>query len=428
MTSFGERFGALIKRYREAQGLSSGELAEMALGDAAKRSRISELENGKVKRPHAKTIDLLVGYFNIPQTEVDTCRKPIADDYDRPRELLENLATRFGAENPDAPEAVLVAYLKQTAKDWNAIRTRLAELEAADGNLSNLLHSAEGLLEAGKFAAADDLLADAEEIQVTEKALKEARKSANIAQTRADAALLDGREGDAARHLTRAAGYLAGFDGDIAAGLRNAFAIRLSKRGIAFGGAGLNEAIKLYSLNLAHWQFETDPTNWAMTQNNLGAALGNQAKRVEGAAGADLLAGAVVAYEAALQVYTRDAAPQDWAMTQNNLGTALWDQAKRVEGAAGADLLALAVVAYEAALQVRTRDAAPQNWAATQNNLGLLFEFAATGSDKPKQELTKALGCFDAALEVYDRDHTPYYYNKCTTSRDQVLAALGKIN
>ena len=75
--NFGVRFGALVKRYREAQGLTGRELALHALGDHAKSSRISELENGKVARPLATTIDALVGYLAIPIEEVDTCRDPV---------------------------------------------------------------------------------------------------------------------------------------------------------------------------------------------------------------------------------------------------------------------------------------------------------------------------------------------------------------
>ena len=43
-------------------------------------------------------------------------------------------------------------------------------------------------------------------------------------------------------------------------------------------------------------------------------------------------AAAITAYRSALEVYTREQLPQDWAVTQNNLGIALWDQAARTEG------------------------------------------------------------------------------------------------
>ena len=60
---------------------------------------------------------------------------------------------------------------------------------------------------------------------------------------------------------------------------------------------------------------------------------------------------------------TRDQLPQDWAMTQNNLGAALSDQGIRTGGEQGRALLADAVKAYRNALQVYTRDQLPQEWA-----------------------------------------------------------------
>jgi hypothetical protein len=57
-----------------------------------------------------------------------------------------------------------------------------------------------------------------------------------------------------------------------------------------------------------------------MTQNNLGNALADLGTR---AGDTDALQDAVTAYRAALEVYTREASPMHWAMTQNNLGAAL---------------------------------------------------------------------------------------------------------
>ncbi|WP_035554130.1 tetratricopeptide repeat protein, partial [Hyphomonas atlantica] len=61
-------------------------------------------------------------------------------------------------------------------------------------------------------------------------------------------------------------------------------------------------------------------SNWAATQNNLGAALQTLG---EIAGDAVRLEEAAAAYRAALEVYTREAMPSNWAMTQNNLGIAL---------------------------------------------------------------------------------------------------------
>ena len=62
------------------------------------------------------------------------------------------------------------------------------------------------------------------------------------------------------------------------------------------------------------------PLDWAMTQNNLGAALAPLGNRESGT---ERLEQAVTAYTEALKERTRQRVPLDWAMTQNNLGNAL---------------------------------------------------------------------------------------------------------
>jgi tetratricopeptide (TPR) repeat protein len=59
--------------------------------------------------------------------------------------------------------------------------------------------------------------------------------------------------------------------------------------------------------------------DWAMTQNNLGAALQSLGRREESP---QLLEEAIAAYENALKVITREKMPMSWAMTLANLAAA----------------------------------------------------------------------------------------------------------
>ena len=106
-----------------------------------------------------------------------------------------------------------------------------------------------------------------------------------------------------------------------------------------------------------------------MTQQNLGIALWDQGTRASGAESQRLLAEAVTAYRAALEVYTRTTLPQGWAMTQVGLGNALLDQGTPVTGAESQRLLAEAVTAYRAALEVFTREGFPSYWAMVRSNI-----------------------------------------------------------
>ncbi|MBS1835455.1 MAG: hypothetical protein JST65_22245 [Acidobacteria bacterium] len=93
---------------------------------------------------------------------------------------------------------------------------------------------------------------------------------------------------------------------------------------------------------------------------------------------------AIACYEQALQVYTREAFPSDWAGTQNNLGAAY----QSLPGGNREENLRTAIACYEQALLVRTREAFPSDWATTQFNIGLAWKNA---SEITPQEVTAHL-------------------------------------
>ena len=96
---------------------------------------------------------------------------------------------------------------------------------------------------------------------------------------------------------------------------------------------------------------------YAYSANTLGEQRGSN----------DWLGESIEAYRELLPLWTRERVPLDWAMTQNNLGAALSALGERESGTAG---LEEAVAAYRAALLDRTRERVPLDWATTQNNLG----------------------------------------------------------
>ena len=103
------------------------------------------------------------------------------------------------------------------------------------------------------------------------------------------------------------------------------------------------------------------PQDWAMTQNNLGIALRDLAAPGGGPAGRRALAGGRRRLPRPPSRSTpASTLPQDWAMTQNNLGDALGDLAGRSEGPRAAELWQEAVDAYRLALEVHTREQLPQ--------------------------------------------------------------------
>lgn len=91
--SFGKAFGEMVKRKRAAEGLTQQALAVMAFGDESYKTRISELENSKVSRPQAKTIDALIVALNISDHELN----PLLNESPHPR-IVDGLVDFFDLE------------------------------------------------------------------------------------------------------------------------------------------------------------------------------------------------------------------------------------------------------------------------------------------------------------------------------------------
>jgi tetratricopeptide (TPR) repeat protein len=192
----------------------------------------------------------------------------------------------------------------------------------------------------------------------------------------------------------------------------------------------LAQAVQAYRAALEVRTQADLPQDWAMTQNNLGNALEDQGERSSGAQATDLLAQAVRAYRAALEVQTKAELPQDWATTQNNLGIALMDQGERSSGAQAAELLTQAVQAYRAALEVYTKADLPQDWARTQNNLGnaLLDQGERSSGAQATDLLAQAVQAYRAALEVRTKEDLPQNWAMTQNNLARALADQGDVS
>ncbi|WP_392482487.1 CHAT domain-containing protein [Nostoc sp. C110] len=175
------------------------------------------------------------------------------------------------------------------------------------------------------------------------------------------------------------------------------FSNRISDFPLGSKASNIEIAIAGYEITLTVYTRSAFPQQWAILQNNLGAAYfyriqGERANNIEMA---------IAASRAALKVYTRSAFPQEWAMTQNNLAAALSD---RIQGEQ-ADNIEMAIAASRAALEVYTRSDFPVDWATTQNNLGAAYSNRILG--ERSENLEKAIAAYYAVLEVKTRNAFP---------------------
>ncbi|MEG3983463.1 CHAT domain-containing protein, partial [Microcoleus sp. T3B2] len=152
--------------------------------------------------------------------------------------------------------------------------------------------------------------------------------------------------------------------------------------------ANIELAIACYREALKVYTPENYPEDWAMTQNNLGAAYSN---RIEGVRAANIEL-AIACYREALKVYTPENYPEQWAMTQNNLGAAYSD---RIEGVRAANI-ELAIACYREALKVYTPAAFPLDCLQSGRNLGNtaftagFWDIAIEGFEKAIQAVEKS--------------------------------------
>jgi tetratricopeptide (TPR) repeat protein len=161
---------------------------------------------------------------------------------------------------------------------------------------------------------------------------------------------------------------------------------------------------------------------WAMAQNNLGAAFLSLGKRESGTA---RLEDAVAAYRAALTEWTRERVPVQWAMAQNNLGAAFLNLGVRESGTAR---LEEAVTAYSAALTERTRERVPLYWAGSIGDQAVALLLLAERLRDARMGQMGVSQIILALETVRDAGHEPLvaYFTAQLARADALLARLSK--
>ncbi|MEP1381803.1 MAG: helix-turn-helix domain-containing protein [Paracoccaceae bacterium] len=480
-------FGALVKRKRGEMRLTQETLAGDIFGDSTRKADISRIENGKVT-PQEATIQKLCTALDISPAEMEHIRQArptveqLANIPALSREELQNLAARFGIENPyGANDTALRSQLTHKADDYRKLLAEVESLKGLSTRIDNIHSAAMAALRKPDLEEARRLIEGAKEIHQQSVLLPALEANEKLIKTQVDIALLQGDVEEAYRLLRASANSFDGVNSDErilrmlyhAPKTLRSYALRFGGNGFEYALALINEiepelvghtnqkmradaliwkgnvfsdqghrtegpkgadlleqAVTAYRAALEVHTRTDHPVDWAMTQNNLGAALGDQGNRTEGPKGVDLLEQAVTAYRAALEVRTRTDHPVDWARTQNNLGNALGEQGNRTEGPKGADLLEQAVTAYRAALEVRTRTDHPVSWASTQENIATVLKDRALRSDAKDSatDLAAALDAVDLALEVYDPEHMSYRHGTATELRQRILSAIDALS
>ncbi len=195
-------FGRLVREKRGIEGLSQDGLAEKS---GLTKARISDIETGKIANPQARTVDALCVALNISREERAACHATSVPSL--PPRLLEKLARHFGRDMPDATEEELEAFLMTKAEEFREMRERLKKLAETEDRISELINAANAALGEGDFGTADDLLKEAEAVQLQSSTIVALKKQAQLRIERGNAALMNGDVAAAAGHFERSSRF-----------------------------------------------------------------------------------------------------------------------------------------------------------------------------------------------------------------------------
>ncbi|MEM1037253.1 MAG: helix-turn-helix transcriptional regulator [Pseudomonadota bacterium] len=468
MADFGKKFGRLVRKKRGIEGLTQEKLS---FSSDVPKARISQLENGRISNPQARTIDALCVALDISNEERIACHED--SGLSLSTQLLENLATGFGNSNPKATEADMIAFLKGKAVEYHELRRRLDELAEVDERLSLLLASTKTAIDQGDFQKADKLLEQAENIQfdlVTKDALV---TQATLRMERGNAALLSGYLGLAVEHFETAANYFSGINKELEAKTRHKHIDLLRSYAYRYRDAeSLHAAREFLVQNLGIWTEDTFFESWCMTRNALGGVAVRLAQfddvsrthehlkdakenyeivRTSCSSGDDpkslaiatldlanvhlarsfsnsdeqFLSNLSIAIElqySALDFFTVQKHPREWGIVHHNLGCSHTSIAALKKKTEAIEHLQLAIKHLEQSFDVRSPEAGLQYWVASCRSLGeALISYADLSHERRSEYIQRADRILQRAQSHIDQSEHPNQWAEIETQKSRLL-------
>jgi tetratricopeptide (TPR) repeat protein len=172
---------------------------------------------------------------------------------------------------PDATEDELEAFLMAKAEEFREMGERLKKLTETEGRVSELINAANAALGEGDFGTADDLLKEAETVQLQSSTTVALKRQAQLRTERGNTALMKGDVGAAGGHFERSSSYFSSFDAALEADNRHECATLLRNYAYRYKNSeALYAARTALQQNLSIWQKEIDTEKWCQTKRALG--------------------------------------------------------------------------------------------------------------------------------------------------------------
>jgi tetratricopeptide (TPR) repeat protein len=380
----------------------------------------------------------------------------------------------------DVPVEHMPQKLAEVAAQYQRAMKRLAAFDAQDDPTTrDLIARAQAAITDGRLKDADDLLDQAEQIEVAgarqaqeiahqagDVAARRLLRAANAAAVRGGIAETELRYLDAAKKFSDAAELVPSGHPDEVAKYRSLQAEALDRQGDEKGDKeSLQASIHTWQLVLQLRSREQTPLEWANAQRGLGGALTHLGE-VSGEQ--QCFEDALIAFKAALSSYSHKESSGDWLEVQNDIGSTLTylgsteaypttlETAVATFKAAlaecqpnsdqstcailrtnlgnalsrlgsrdpGSERLIAAVDAYRAALRSYSPEWDRILWAQMQGNLaGALAELGGREGDQGL--LKEAVGAYTAALEGEPRERVPLQWARTQYNIGNVLLDIG---
>lgn len=425
MSGFGIEFGKLVRQRRGVEGLTQEMLAYKA--DIPK-SRISLIENGKVSNPHARTVDALCVALDISSEDRMACHGGL--DIQLSNLLVQNLAMRFGSDNPDASEVELVAFLGSKAIEYHEMRERLDELSATDERLKEFTAAASAAIDDGDFQKADSILLQAEQSHFEQVTAPAILQQSSLRSGRGRAALLSGDVNLAADHFEAAAGYFDSFDAAQAphvrfecADLLRFFAYRYSN------AAALYAAHKLLKECLTVWSSDSDFQNWWKVKSALAGVSWRLSQFDEPGRSLQHLENAEKHYRDVLDNSSLAQEPRAHAVASLDIANIYSSRKFSPSQSEFERNLAKAIQLQEDTLGFFTEDTDPRAWGIVHHNLGCTnveTSKLVDDAELAKRHLVKAIDHLEKSFRVRNQnEHLQYWIASCR-SLGEALICMSK--
>lgn len=414
-SSFGARFGNLVRSYREDLGMSLSELAIRVWDDVTRKATLSRLENGRIINPQAKTVQLVAFALDIDQDEIDRLHnssdsqstdleQQIGQLPQQSRDQLEALASRF--EIGDAYKFTndeLRVMLERKAEEYRSYRKQLMLLDDRQEEIIAAKSAANAAAEKMQFDQVDQHLQVADRLQTL--------LAVETKEARATHALMRGLVDDAYSIFVSAAEALREADLREMALRRDKYCQQMFQHDLKYGGNALPLALELQRPGVIALENTPWHTEWAKVLSNQATVMARHADQSKDPQSTELLHEAVTAYRKLLEYYTAEEMSDMCAMTQQNLAGALYQLSKKpVEASKRSRLLEESITLLKDALIIRREDRVPDEWAMTVQNMSIaLRELGCLkGGESGRHFLKESVNAGQAALTVRTRDKNLY--------------------